>query len=94
LDGEENALHVHVESFVVVGFGDRAEGREIAETGVGEENVDAAFLLFDGGVETIEIGEICDVALDGGDVFADLLYGGVQFGLPASGNEDVGAFAG
>ena len=64
-------FHVYVESLVVVGFGDRTEGREFAEAGVGEENVDAAFLLFHRGVKAIEISEICDVALDGGDVFAD-----------------------
>jgi hypothetical protein len=41
LYGEENAFHIYFESFVVVGLGDRAEGREIAEAGVGEEDVDA-----------------------------------------------------
>jgi hypothetical protein len=77
LYGEENAFHVYVERFVVVGFGDRSEGSEFAEACVGEEDVDAAFLLFDGGVEAIQIGEICDIALDGGDVFADSFHGGV-----------------
>ena len=71
LYGEEKAFDVGVEGFVVVGFGDGAERCEFADAGVGEENVDAAFLLLDGGVEAIEIGEIGDVALDGGDVFAD-----------------------
>ena len=51
LYSEENAFYVYVESLVVVGFGDGAEGREFAEAGVGEEDVDAAFLLFDDGVQ-------------------------------------------
>jgi len=75
-----------------VPFRDRAEWGEFAEPGVGEENIDAALLLPDGGVEAIQIGEIGDVALDGGDVFADELDGRVEFGFAAAGNEDVGTF--
>src|SRR5271163_2377031 len=56
LDSEKNAFHVYVESLVVVGFGDRAERCELSEAGIGEEDVDAAFLLFNCGVEAIEIG--------------------------------------
>ncbi len=40
----------------------------------------------------IEIGEIRDVALHGGYVFADFLYGSFQFRLAPAGDEDVGAF--
>jgi len=40
----------------------------------------------------IEIGEIGDVAPDRGDVFADLLHRGIEFGLTAAGDEDIRAF--
>jgi hypothetical protein len=84
LDGEEEAFDVGVECFVVMGFGDRAERSEFAAAGVGEKNVDAAFLLLDGGVEAVQVGEIGNVALDGGDIFADEIDGGVKFGLAAA----------
>ena len=92
LDGEEDAFYVDAEFFVELGFGDGGEGSEAAASGVGENNVEMAFLFFDGGEDAVEVGELGDVALDGGDVFADLFYGGVEFGLAASGDEDVGAF--
>jgi hypothetical protein len=73
-------------------FGDVAERSDGPAAGVGEDDVEVAFLFFDGGEEAVEVGEFGDVALDGGDVFADLFCGGVEFGLAASGDEDVGAF--
>jgi len=94
LDGKEEAFDVGVECLVVMGFRDGTKWSEFAATGVGEENVDAALLLLDGGVETIEVGEIGNVALDGGDVFADEFDGGIELGLAAAGDEDVGAFVG
>src|ERR1700722_340151 len=55
LDGEEDALHVDTEFLVELGFGDGAEWSESAAAGVGKNNVEMAFLFFDGGEEAIEI---------------------------------------
>ena len=67
---------------------------QLSAAGVGKENVDAAFLLLDRLVETIEIGQIGDIAAHRGHILADLLYGGVEFSLAPAGNEYVGAFVG
>jgi hypothetical protein len=42
---------------------DLTEGNEFAQAGVGEDNVDSLFHLADGLVETIQVGQLCDVSL-------------------------------
>ena len=60
--------------------------------GVGEEDVEAALLLFDRVEEAVQVGEVADIAANGGDVAANLLYSSVKFRLTAAGDEDIGAF--
>ena len=50
------------------------------------------FSRLDGLVEAVEFGEIGGVALNAGDVAADVLYGFVELILAAAGDEDVSAF--
>ena len=40
----------------------------------------------------VEVGEFRDVTLHTDDVLSELLYGGIEFGLPSSGDEDEGSF--
>src|SRR5262249_57938937 len=50
-----------------------------------------ALLLLHRGEQPVEVREVRDVALHAGDVPADLHYRFLEFRLPASGDEDVGA---
>ncbi len=50
---------------------DRAEGDEFADARVGEDDVDASFLLPDLRVDPVQVGEVGDVSLDGGGAGAD-----------------------
>src|SRR6266481_2041471 len=94
LHREEESLDVDAEGPVEVRLGDRPERRELAGSGVGEEDVDAALFLLHHGVQAIEVGELRDVALDGGGVRADLPRRHVELGLTAPGDEDVSALLG
>ncbi len=40
-------------------------------------------------VEAVEILALCDIALHGGDIFANGRHGLVEFRLPAAGDEDI-----
>ena len=70
---------------------DRVDGQELHESGVGEDDVHHAFFVCDGAVEPVEIVQIGDVALNGRHVAADLAPRLVEFGSPATGDEDVRA---
>ena len=87
MHGEEQALHVDVECFIEVGFGDLAERGELAAAGVGEEDVEAAFLLLDRGEELVEIREVRNIALHAQRIRAKFLHSGVQFRLAPTGDE-------
>ena len=91
LHREDQTLDVAVKGFVEVFLGDGAQRGKFTAARIGEQNVDAALLLLDGGVKAVEVGEIRDVALHTGDVLSDFLHGGVQLGLAAAGDEDVRA---
>jgi hypothetical protein len=66
-------------------------GGQRRDTGVGEQDVEAALLLLHRGEQPVEVREVRDVALHAGDVPADLRYRCIELRLPASGDEDVGA---
>jgi len=66
---------------------DRHGGHHFDEAGVGEDHIDFAFLRRDRFIQAIQIVEIRDISLDGGDVLADFGDGFIQLGLTAAGDE-------
>ena len=82
---------IDVEYLIEMILGNHFQGREFADAGVGENDVDASFRP-DGLVEPIQIFQIGDVSANAGDVAAYDLHGLVQFLLAPAGNEDIGAF--
>src|SRR5262249_32784538 len=90
LHGEEQRLDVDGEELVEVLLADRPERGQRQEAGIGEQHVEAALLLLDGGEQPVEVREVRDVALHAGGVLADLPDRLIEFGLAASGDEDVG----
>src|SRR5271168_1293786 len=73
-------------------FGDFAQGKELTESGIGEEHVDSTAAGLDGLVKTIEIREFGDVPLNTGDVLSDKLHGLIEFLLTSARDEHVGPF--
>jgi hypothetical protein len=70
-------------------LGELAERGGLAHAGAGPQHVEAAHLPLDGVVQAVQVVQVGGVALDAGDVAADLLHGLVQ-GVPAAaGDEDV-----
>jgi hypothetical protein len=83
---------VEAEREIELLLGDAAKGRHlVSDTGVGEENIDAPFLLCDLRVEAIEAGY---VARYSDNVAADLRDRCIEFFLPSSRDVDVCAFGG
>ena len=74
-----------------MGFGDLPERRELAEAGVGKEDIDAAFLLLNRRVQPVKICQIRYVTLNTGDVFFDLFHRGIEFALTTTGDKDMRA---
>src|SRR5262249_8834559 len=92
LHREQHALHVDVEDRVVELLSDRAQGRQLRDAGIGEDNVEPALLPLDPGEEAIEVAEVRHVSLDAGHIASDLRDRRRRRGLTAPGDEDVGAF--
>jgi hypothetical protein len=88
LDCEEQPLDVRVEGPVVVLLGDASQRDKSAQSDIGEEDINSA-LLFDALVETIEIGQVRDVALNAGYVAAYGRYGFFEFLLATAGNKNI-----
>src|SRR5262249_47141367 len=86
-------FHVYVEERVVELLGDRAQGRKLRDTGIGEDDVEPALLALNLGEQAIEIVKVRHVSLDAGHISPDLLHRRSQLGLTAPRDEDVGAFA-
>ena len=70
LDCEEQPLDVRVEGLVAVLLGDASQRDKSAQSDIGEEDINSALRL-DALVETIEVGQVRDVALNARDVAAD-----------------------
>src|SRR6185312_13326421 len=83
------AAGVEPEPGVELGLGDLAERGGLAPARAGPQHVDAAPLPLDGVVQAVKVVQVGGVALDAGDVAADLLHGLVQGVLAAAGDEDV-----
>src|SRR6202000_2569361 len=89
---EEQSANIGVERLVEVLFGNLPERAEFIDTGVGEQDIDAASLCFYDVVYSIDIGNVRCVGLDGGCIASDLGHGLVEFRLPAAGDEHLCAF--
>jgi hypothetical protein len=90
LNREIGAAGVGVEGIVEM-LGRGAGGHRFFDEGrASKDHVDLT-LLRDGLVEAVEIIELGDVGLYAGDVPSDLRDGLVEFGLAATGDEDIGA---
>ena len=72
-------------------LGDVADPCDLEDRGVGEHHVDAPTAVGDRGVQPVEIFLLAHVALYAGGVVAEFLDRRIEFGLPASGDEDVRA---
>src|ERR1700722_10825095 len=75
-------------------FSDGAKGNKFGNTSVGENDIDSTSYLSDGLVKTIKVSQFGNVSLNSRNVGADGLHGLVEFLLPATGDEDVGALFG
>src|SRR3979490_3277221 len=71
-------------------FGDFTEGNKFTNAGVGENNVDSPLHLTDCLVETIQVGQFCDVPLNARHVGADCRDSLVEFLLATARDEDIG----
>ena len=90
---KDHAFDVDAEHPVEMLFGDSSQRGVFADSGVGEQNVDAAFLLFHNRIKPVQIREIGCVALDAGHILANLFHCRVQFALATAGYKDVSSFA-
>jgi len=73
-------------------LGDLAKGREATASSVGNENVEATLLAFNGGIDTVEVCKVGDVTADASNVASNEFHGSVEFGLTAASDEDIRAF--
>src|SRR6266446_315691 len=90
LNREECALYIDVEQPVKMLLGDFTEGNKFTNAGVGENNVDSPLHLTDCLVETIQVGQACDVPLNARHVTADCRDSLVEFLFAARHDEDIG----
>src|SRR5262249_725861 len=74
-------------------FGDLAERGILRDPGIGEDDVEFAFVIFDRRENAAEIVELRDVTLQCPCVFSDVLDGRGQLRLTASGDKDIGPLA-
>ena len=93
MNAKENAFDVNAEHLVELFFGDASQRAVFADSSIGEQNVDVPFLLLHNRVKPVQVGEIRCVALDAGNVLANLFHRGVQFTLAAASNKNVSCFA-
>src|SRR5438876_11190810 len=71
-------------------FGDGPKRNKLADSCVGENNIDSPLHPRDGLVKTIKVSQLGNVSLNSGNVGADRLHGLVKFLLAAARDEDIG----
>src|SRR6266478_2021377 len=69
-----------------------AERGELADTRIGDYNIDSSLCSTNSLVQAIQVGHFGNVPVDASDVVADRLHCLVEVFLAASGDEDRGAF--
>src|SRR6185436_20071450 len=70
-------------------FGDFTEGNKFTNTGIRENNIDSPLHLTDCLVETIQVGQFCDVTVTARHIAADCLHCLIEFFLAAARDEDI-----
>jgi hypothetical protein len=75
-------------------FGDGAEGQHGPAASIGKEHVDAPCLCLHLFIKAVEICGLGRIRLDPCGIRTDRGYGGIQLGLTAAGDEDLGPFGG
>src|ERR1700738_4807902 len=89
LHREQCALYIDVEQPVKMLFGDITEGNKFTNAGIGENNIDSPLHLTGCLVETIQVGQFCDVPLNARHVAADCRHGLIEFLMAAARDEDI-----
>src|SRR5260221_12427777 len=86
-------FNIDVDKQVKAFFGDMADGCQISEACIGEQNIDMAVFFFYGCIETVEVFHISDITLNT-DSFAaaDFLECYVDLFLAAAGDDAMRAF--
>src|SRR6266481_3704600 len=77
----QDPFNVYIEDRIEKIFSDRPDRRVSRNPGIGEHNVDLAFLFFDLGEQAIKIVEIRHVTLDRGYILSDLFFRRRQLGF-------------
>src|SRR4029077_16374642 len=93
LNRKNYAFYVGIENRIEELPRDGAQRGIAGDTGICKHDVEFALLPLDLVKEAIEVVEVLYVSLHAGDISSDLLRGDVQLRLPASCDENVGAFA-
>ena len=79
LHGEQQSFDVDVEDPIELFLGDFAHRREFRDAGIRKHDVELPFSRLDLREQAIEVGELGDVALNAGDVAADLFLRRIEF---------------
>src|SRR5260370_21819041 len=94
LHREQKTLHIDVKMQVKVFFGDLADGCQIAEARIGEQNIDMAVFFFYGCIKTVKVFHISDITLNTDSlVAADFLERYVDLILAATSDDDIRSFS-
>jgi hypothetical protein len=94
LYGQQAALGVHAEDEVELLLGDVLEAGAVAQTGIGHDDVQLPPVAANDVHDSVEVGDLRDVARHGDRVGADVLGRGFEFVLAAAGQVDAGAVVG
>jgi len=94
LYGEEYALNVDVEYPIVVLLRDCAKRGDFEDARVGEQDINMTSLLFNHGIEPVEIRPSGHIALHAGNVFPDLFHCFVEFARAAPSDKNMSSFRG
>ena len=89
---EQEAFHIDGEERVIVLLRDRTEGGTLRHTGIREHTIEPALLSRDVREEAIKIAQVRHVAVDAGDMAADLLDRCSSLWTTAPRDEDIRAF--
>src|ERR671919_2272497 len=88
LYGEEKSLHVRIEVKVEEFFVDGSKGRQLSNPGVRENDIELSTIPFDCFVQTVNVGQVGDVARNSRRLLADFGDRRLQRVLASAGNED------
>ena len=89
MHGEKDSLHIRIEVKIVELLVNSAERRQLRDPGIRENYIDLPVLLPDLVVQTVEIGQAGDIALNRGYVFANLRHRPVQRVFTPAGDEHM-----